>query len=60
MGRYVRRVIVNEMTDLVVGNVTKLGPVPQRADGRFISFREKATLAQADNIGELVADGRLG
>ena len=57
VGQYVRRIKINEMTDLVIRNVAKLSPIPQRGDGRLLPFRENATLAQAGNIGELVGDG---
>jgi hypothetical protein len=60
MQRDFRGVIVDEMTDAVMGDAAEVRPVPQRANRRLFVFRENPAATQADNIRELAFNARRG
>ena len=56
MDRYLGRIVVNEMPDLVMRNAPELRPCPQRADRRFLADGKNPALAQSNHIGELTRE----
>ena len=53
MDRHLGRIVVNEMSDLVMRNALELRPCPQRADRRFVADGKNPALTQSNHIGEL-------
>ena len=50
------RVVIDEVTYAMMGNVSQRGPGSERANGRFFAGRENPALAQTDNIRELTSE----
>jgi hypothetical protein len=57
MGGNLGWVVIDEMTDPVVGNTPEFGPIPQRAYRRLFACGEYPAQAKADNIRELTSNG---
>ena len=57
MGGDLGRVVIDEMSDPVMGNAPEFGPIPQGADRRLFACREDPAQAKADNVSELTSNG---
>ena len=58
MNRDFGRIIVDEVSNAVMRDAPELRPFAQRANGWFLAGRKYPAQAEAENIRELVRDGR--
>ena len=50
-------VVIDEVSDAVMGDAPEFRPAPQRADGRFFVFGEDPATAETDDVCELTLSG---
>ena len=60
MSGYLGRIIIDEVTDAVMGNATEFRPFTKRADGGLAAGREDARGAESDDVGELGGEAGSG
>jgi len=56
MGGDLGWVVIDEMSDAVMGDAPELGPIPQCAYRRLFACGEDSAQAKADNIRELTSN----
>ena len=57
MGGDLGWIVIDEMSDPVMGNAPEFGPIPQGAYRRLLARGEDPAQAKADNIRELTSNG---
>jgi hypothetical protein len=52
MSRDFQHIVIDEMSEAMIGDATQFCPLAQGANGRFATSRENSTVLQADYISE--------